>query len=232
MLLRSLDPAEWRRPTDCVEWSVRDTVSHVIGLMDEAVRLRVMLRHIVTARRRYPTRNLLDGTNAVQIDDRRSRSESQLIDELIRLAPRAVRARRRLPGVLRRTKPPSGFAMPPDFTFGHMLDVVIVRDVWMHRIDISRACDRQFTPIESDAEVVAQVVRDLDASWAGPPLFLELTGRSGGRWHIGDGEPVATARADAVEYCRSLSGRAGEFDVDITGDPSVENLLRASRVAF
>jgi len=211
---------------------VRDIVSHVIGSMDEAVHLRVLLRHVLAARRRYPSMNALDGTNGVQIDDRRNRSEQQLIDELVRLAPRAVRARRRVPGLVRRTKPPSGFAMPPDYTFGHVLDVVIVRDVWMHRIDIARACGREFTSIETDAEVVAQVVRDLARHWTGSALLLELTGARGGRWLIGEGEPVATARIDTAAYGRLLSGRMDELHLEIDGDQSVEQALRTARVAF
>ncbi len=211
-------------------WSVRDMVSHVVGLMDEAVRVRVMLRHIVTAKRRYPAMNLLDGTNAVQIDDRRQRTEAELLAEFIRLAPRAARARRRVPALIRRTKPPAGFAMPPGVTFGHVLDVVIARDIFMHRVDIARACGRDVVAVESDGEVVAQAVRDLDRGWAGPPLALDLLGA--GRWNLGEGEPVATARVEAVGFARLLSGRAGDLNFDIAGDREVEIALRKARVPF
>src|SRR6266540_2815533 len=42
--------------------------------------------------------------------------------------------------------------------------------------------------------VVAQVIADLGWAWEGPPVLLELTGRAGGRWTLGQGAPVATAR--------------------------------------
>lgn len=229
-LLRSLDAADWGRPTECAGWSVRDMVSHVVGLMDEAVRVRVMLRHIVTAKRRYPAANLLDGTNAVQIDDRRQHSEVELLAEFNRLAPRAVRARRRVPTPIRRTKPPAGFAMPSEVTFGHVLDVVLVRDIFMHRVDIARACGRDVVSIESDGEVIAQAVRDLDRRWAGPPLALDLLGA--GRWNLGEGVPVATARVEAVGFARVLSGRSGDLNFDITGDRAIETALRKARIPF
>ena len=231
-LLRGLDADDWARPTDCAGWTVRDVVAHIAGLCEEAVRLRVMLRHVLVARRHYPALNLLDGSNAAQLDDRRGRTADQLLAELTRLAPRAVRARRRTPGLLRRIKPPGGFTLPPDVRFGYVVDVVVIRDAWMHRIDIARACGRALQTIESDADVVVQVIRDLDRYWAGPALTLELTGVAGGRFRLGDGDPIGAVRADAVELCRSLSGRASGFDVEVDGDPAAEPLIRAARVVF
>jgi uncharacterized protein (TIGR03083 family) len=231
-LLRSLDAADWARPTDCAGWTVRDVVAHVVGLSEEAVRPHVMIRHIILARRRYPALNLLDGTNAVQIDDRCNLTVDQLMADFARLAPRAVRARRRTPKLVRRVKPPAGFALPPDMRLRDVIDVVVVRDAWMHRIDIARACGRELPFIEADAEVVAQVIRDLDRCWRGHPLILDLVGPTGGRWRIGDGNPVATVRLDGVAFCRSLSGRSGELGCEVHGDPEVERALRAARVVF
>jgi uncharacterized protein (TIGR03083 family) len=231
-LLRSLDIADWARPTDCAGWTVRDIVAHVVGLSHEAVRPDVMIRHVILARRRYPALNLLDGTNAVQVDDRRNAPTGRLNADFGRLAPRAVRARRRTPELVRRVRPPSGFTLPSDLRFRDVIDVIVVRDAWMHRIDIARACGREVPSIEADTEVVAQVVRDLDRYWSGQPLILELTGPGGGRWRIGDGDPVATARLDAVAFCRSLSGRSGELGCEVHGDPDAERALRAARVVF
>ena len=231
-LLGKLDTADWERPTDCIGWSVRDVVAHLVGLLEESVRFRVMARHALTARRRYPTLNLLDGGNAVQLDDRRGAAPAELRAEFARLAPRAVRARTRLPALIRRTRPPAGFTLPPDISYGQVLDVIVVRDALMHRIDIARACGREMPLVEGDVEVVAQVIRDLDRYWSGPPLVLELTGPAGGRWRLGEGEPVATARLDAVAFCRSLSGRPGDLDCEVTGDQDVERALVGARVPF
>lgn len=231
-LLGKLDAADWERPTDCTGWSVRDVVAHLVGLLEESVRFRVMARRALTARRRYPASNLLDGGNAVQLDDRRDATPDQLRAEFARLAPRAVRARRRLPAPVRRIRPPAGYTLPPDISLGQVLDVIVVRDALMHRIDIARACGRQPPFVEADAEVVAQVIRDLDRYWSGRPLVLELTGRAGGRWRLGTGEPVATARLDAVAFCRSLSGRPGALDCQVAGEQDVERALVAARVPF
>ena len=91
------------------------------------------------------------------------------------------------------------------WTVGYVLDVVYTRDVWMHRVDISRATGRsvELTP-DHDGLLVADVV----AEWAGrhgQPYHLELTGPAGGVFRTGDAAEHLTE--DAVEFCRILSGR-------------------------
>lgn len=84
-----------------------------------------------------------------------------------------------------------------------------------------------------DRVAVEQVLRDLDGLWPGPAVVLELTGSAGGTWQVGTGEPVATARADAVEYMRTLAGRAGDPALQVvTGDPSARAAVTAARVLF
>ncbi len=63
---------------------------------------------------------------------------------------------------------------------GYLLDVILTRDPWMHRVDIARATGRDLvlTP-EHDGRIVADVV----AEWArrhGQPFTLTLTGPAGG----------------------------------------------------
>jgi len=43
---------------------------------------------------------------------------------------------------------------------------------------------------------------------------------------------VATVRADAVEYCRLLSGRTADPELAIDGDEAVRDALAAARVTF
>lgn len=89
----------------------------------------------------------------------------------------------------------------------YLLDTILTRDPWMHRVDISRATGRDMVlTAEHDGYLVADVV----AEWArrhGQPFTLELTGPAGGRFAGGDrsGEHITT---DAIEFCRILSGRA------------------------
>jgi hypothetical protein len=76
----------------------------------------------------------------------------------------------------------------------------------MHRVDISRAINRDMmlTP-EHDGRLVADVV----VEWArrhGKPFTLVLTGPAGGAFVAGEGGEHI--ELDAVEFCRILSGRA------------------------
>ena len=89
---------------------------------------------------------------------------------------------------------------------GYLLDVILTRDPWMHRVDIARATGRAIEPTaEHDGRIIADVV----AEWArrhGRPFTLTLTGPAGGEYAAGEnGEHITI---DAVEFCRTLSGRA------------------------
>jgi hypothetical protein len=89
---------------------------------------------------------------------------------------------------------------------GYLLDVILTSDTWMHRVDISRATNRELelTP-DHDGRLVADVVSE----WArrhGHPFTLELEGPAGGSYTYGGGGEAITL--DAVEFCRILSNRA------------------------
>jgi uncharacterized protein (TIGR03083 family) len=232
VLLTDLTPDEWKLPTDCTRWTVRDMVAHVTGAMDEGAHLPVMLRHLVLGRRRYPDLCPLDGINEVQVDDRRHATPAALLAELADLGPKAARARRRTPRLVRERRLPGDTGLPPGSTFGYLLDVIYPRDVWMHRIDVARATGRDLAPSATEADVVAQVVRDLTEVWEGPPTRLVLTGHGAGSWPLGTGAAVTTLEADAVEVCRMLSGRNASPSVRASGDAGAESALRAARVAF
>jgi hypothetical protein len=78
----------------------------------------------------------------------------------------------------------------------------------MHRIDVARATDRELelTP-DHDGRIVADVVREWARRHHTPfTLTLTLTGPAGGTYVSGvDGEHLTI---DAIEFCRTLSGRA------------------------
>ena len=91
------------------------------------------------------------------------------------------------------------------WTFGYLIDVILTRDTWMHRIDATRATGAplRLTP-DHDGVIVADVVRE----WAGrhgQPFTLTLTGPAGGTWSAGTSGPLLSL--DAVGFCRALSGR-------------------------
>jgi uncharacterized protein (TIGR03083 family) len=231
-LLDDLAPAEWDLPTDCTRWSVRDMVAHVAGAMDEGAHVHVLVRHLVIGRRRYPDLCPLDGLNEVQIDDRRQATPQDLLTQLADLGPRAARARRRMPRLLRGRRLPSSTGLPAGSTLGYLVDVIYARDVWMHRIDVARATGRDLAFTTTEADVVAQVVRDLSETWDGPVTRLVLTGHGAGAWTLGTGDLEATVEADAVEVCRMLSGRDAAPEIRVTGTAEVERSLLSARVVF
>jgi hypothetical protein len=95
---------------------------------------------------------------------------------------------------------------PETWKMGYLLDVVLTRDPWMHRVDVARATGRD---LDLTAEHDGRLVADVVAEWArrhGQPFTLTLTGTAGGTYVAGHaGEDITI---DAVEFCRVLSGRA------------------------
>jgi uncharacterized protein (TIGR03083 family) len=202
-LLRSLDPAEWQAPTDCAGWTVRDIVAHVVGAAQSTARVRESGRQMLLSRR-HEGEQLIDRINEVQLAERRSASPDALMAELSDAAQRSVRARRRLPRLVRRVPVPTDTPGLGTTTLGYLNDTVYTRDVWMHRIDISRATARH---MELTADHDGHLVADAATEWlskSSTVTGLVLTGPAGGVFG------TATSDAptfDAVEFCRALSGR-------------------------
>lgn len=206
--LQQLSPGDWAQPTGCPGWDVRAMAGHVVGMAEMAASVRETIRQLVAAKRRGGVP--IDALTAIQVEKEAHLGTAELIELCAQIGPRAARARKRTPGFVRnRTLPERqqvGDRLEP-WTFGYLLDVILTRDVWMHRIDIARATGQPLhvTP-EHDGVIVADVVDE----WAGrhgEAFALELTGVAGGAWP-GPGEPVV---ADALDFCRALSGR-GEVE--------------------
>jgi hypothetical protein len=91
------------------------------------------------------------------------------------------------------------------WALGFLIDIVLTRDVWMHRADISRATGKpMLLTADHDGVLVADVVKEW-ASRHQQDFRLRLSGPAGGAWSRGSGGE--SIELDAVEFCRILSGR-------------------------
>jgi uncharacterized protein (TIGR03083 family) len=233
-MVDGLSATDWDRPTDCTEWRVRDLVAHLAGAAEEACRLPVMLRHQAAALNdvRRGRGEMVDLLCTAQINDRADLADTDLAADLRRWAAGAPDGRRRQPGLLRRMRLPASAGLRPGARLAYVLDVIYLRDVWLHRVDLQRATGGEMPLSTAETEVVAQVVRDLDLEWAGPAFTLHLTGRGSGCWLVGEGTPVSAVTEDAVALMRLLSGRSDECTLACEGDGSVAERLRGARVVF
>lgn len=250
-LVDTFQPADWTRPTACTRWDVRQLVAHVTAAT-AAYASRSEFTRQGSPRRQRPYRRVglsqLDALNELGVDDRAERSPADLITELRAVGPRAVATRRRLPGFLRGLRLPLGLAFPFDHTWisiGYLTDLIATRDVWIHRLDICRATEREMAvDAAHDGRIVTLVVRDLDRKLrpllSGETVVYDLTGPAGGTWRIGrTPTPAATIRMDALDFCWLAAGRLRPTDagtralLTVTGDNTVaERALASTSVAF
>jgi uncharacterized protein (TIGR03083 family) len=207
-----LSPEDWTRPTECTGWDVRQLVAHMAGMAAFVSSPRELVRQVrASERRQQPGQASVDAQTALQVAERATATPEDLRAELRRTWPRAARGRRRFPGIARRLRLPGTQmvnGVPEAWSVGYLVEVILTRDPWMHRLDLARATGRapELTE-EHDGVLVADVV----AEWArrhGQPYRLELTGPAGGRWTSGTGGEEITA--DAADFCRIVSGRRSD----------------------
>jgi uncharacterized protein (TIGR03083 family) len=206
-LLTSLDESDWSKPTDCALWDVRALAAHVLGGMEAFATFREFVHQMRAGKKAAGDGPFIDGMTAVQVHERAALSSAQLLERLASVGPRAARGRSRFPALLRRMPMKQDVAgVEETWRMGYLLDVVLTRDTWMHRVDLARATGHTIvlTP-DHDGRIVADVV----AEWArrhGQPFDLHLEGPAGGTYISGqDGETITL---DAVEFCRILAHRA------------------------
>jgi uncharacterized protein (TIGR03083 family) len=207
-MLRSLEPDDWSRPTDCPLWDVRAMAGHVLGMTQTFTGLRRMFGDMQAGGKRAKKDGVefIDGLTAVQVDQSAALSSDQLVARLDEVGPAAARwrGRRRL---LRHMpmKQPMPDGTTETWRMGYLVDVILTRDTWMHRVDVARATGK---PLELTGDHDGRIVADAAAEWAGrhgQPCTLHLTGPAGGTFTQGEGGETITI--DAVEFCRILSGR-------------------------
>jgi uncharacterized protein (TIGR03083 family) len=205
--LRELAPADWSKPTECPGWDVRAMATHVLGMAEMAASVRENMRQMRAAKRAGGS--FIDALTGRQVAEHAAMRPEDIVARLSVVTPRAARGRRRTPGIVRGRPIPVAQAVggrDETWTIGYLVDIILTRDTWMHRVDSTRATGR---PPVLTAGHDGVIVADVAAEWAGrhrEPAVVRLTGPAGGSWSFGTGGP--DIEADAVEFCRALSGRA------------------------
>lgn len=207
----ALTPEQWTLPTDCPAWDVRAMVAHICGMAAMAATPWETSRQTKAADREAARTGVsqIDALTALQVAERSDATTEQLAAELRAIGPKAARGRRLIPSLIRNRRLPdeqSKDDLTEWWTIGYLTDIILTRDPWMHRVDLSRATgNRMVLTREHDGVLIDDVVGD----WArrhDQAYRLHLTGTAGGTWTAGDGGEEL--ELDAVEFCRILSGRA------------------------
>ncbi len=212
VLLQSIDAKAWTLPTDCPEWDVRAMYQHVLGACEAGASMRVNLHQLRLARAHCKKHGgpLEAALSAVQVRERSDLTPKQIVERLAAIAPKTVRGRARIPAFVR-TNARLAVDGPVSETWklGYLIDIIYLRDLWMHRIDAARAVDR--SP-ELSADHDGRIVSDVVSEWArrhDKPFILELTGPAGGSYaHRLDSPTSEHLSLDAIEFGRTLAGRA------------------------
>lgn len=204
--IRLLSDDDWGRPTECPAWDVKALVGHVTGMAEMSASVVEQVRQMRAAGKSKDG-PFVDALTAVQVAKHAATPARDLVETFLAVAPRAARGRRRVPAPVRRyaTIEQEVDGVKERWTMSFLVDVVLTRDTWMHRIDLARAVGGELR-LTADHDGV--LVADVAAEWArryGHPCSLELAGPAGGRFSWGSGGPHV--EADAVEFCRGLSGR-------------------------
>jgi uncharacterized protein (TIGR03083 family) len=204
--LRSLSAEDWRQPTACELWDVRAMASHVLGMAEAQASVRQFVHDFRAASRRSGGK-MIDAMTATQVAERASMTPEAIISRLAFVAPKAVKARRRTPALVRRVV---RMKQDPPFDaerwrFGFLVDKIFTRDTWMHRLDISRATGKSMVLTSAHD---GRLVDDVVAEWGhrhGQAFSLTLTGTAGGQWRVGDqGEHL---ELDALDFCLTVGSR-------------------------
>ena len=209
-LLQSLDPPDWSAPTACPDWDVRQMAAHMLGMVEMAASIREGNRQ---QRAATVNGNIdVDRMTALQVSERADWSGPAIADRFAARFAKAARGRRLTPGFIRRRTMIGGVinGVEEPWTLGYLIDTILTRDPWMHRLDI---CDALNRAPELTADHDGVIVADVVAEWAdrhGKDFTLHLTGPAGGTWTAGSGGPQL--ELDAVTFCRVISKRPGPAD--------------------
>jgi hypothetical protein len=193
----------------------------MLGMMQMMSSLRQLIGQMSTSMWRAKRAGApvsIDHLTALQVQRNADLSTVDLLEQWRRLTPKATRGRTRVPAPVRNRAVPEAQLVGScleKWTFGYLVDVILTRDPFMHRLDICAATGLDPRPSpDHDGRIVDDVVQE----WGqrhGQPFELHLTGPAGGRWGEG-GDPITM---DALDFCRSVSGRGDATGLLATSVP-------------
>ena len=148
-LVGQLDRDDFSKATDCTDWDVRTMIVHQVGAGEGHARWTEFFRQFILGMRLAKGREPVDGLNDFHLRERADWTAEKAISELPGVQARAIRGRRRFPAPLRLI--PISSPGVGRFSLGFLFDVVLTRDTWMHRVDISRATGKEMVRQNSTA---------------------------------------------------------------------------------
>lgn len=226
-LLESLESDQWNAMTRCEPWTIKDMSAHLLGWMEALTSMKELTsqtRRALARAREYG--NVTDAQNSIQVEDRSSLPESEVLERLRAKLPAGIAARRRLGRTLRYVPlyvPYLGGLT----TGGYIANVIFLRDLLVHRLDMYAALGREPEPTEADVRVIEDTLKDWarrrDAHVVVRPQ--EWPGRS---YLAGEGSTVIGG--PVVDLIDALAGRRAPSDLQIEGDRTKVESLIASGV--
>jgi uncharacterized protein (TIGR03083 family) len=207
-LFESLTPGQWALGTDCPGWDVRAVAGHMLGMAQMTATLPALARQQMAAQKGAKKTGtvMIDVLTALQVRENAALSTAEVVTAMRATGPKAARLRRKMPAFIRSRTMPGAMTVgdaQERWTFGFLFDVILTRDPFMHRLDISRATA---IPVQAAPAHEGVIVDDIVREWAarhGRPYTLSLSGPAGGTWG-GEGEHISM---DAFDFCRTVSGR-------------------------
>jgi hypothetical protein len=145
--LHGLSEDDWRQPTACDLWDVRAMGSHVLGMAEAQASIRQFAHDYRSASKRSSGK-MIDAMTATQVAERASMTPEEIVSRLAVVAPKAIRARRRTPALVRhavrmKTDPPFE---AEKWRFGYLVDKISLTTSSTNGVDAMVSRSRSPSP--------------------------------------------------------------------------------------